>query len=98
MSYRSFVTYYLYNRDLFVNNIIITIVKGGLLMETVTLKVSGMSCSHCENAVKNAAMSIKGVKSAEASAEYGLVKIEHEGADLKAIADAIAEEGYDVVD
>ncbi len=32
-------------------------------MEKTTLQVSGMTCGHCENAVKNAIMGVDGVAS-----------------------------------
>jgi len=68
-------------------------------MVKVTLKVEGMSCSHCENAVKKAAGSINGVKSVEVDLKSKTVTIEHDPslAPIGKIAEAIEDQGYDVV-
>ncbi|MGI6576619.1 MAG: copper chaperone CopZ [Eubacteriales bacterium] len=67
-------------------------------MKKVVLKVDGMSCSHCENAVKNAAESIEGVKSVSIDLAAKTVSIEYDSstASLDAIRSAIEDQGYDV--
>ncbi|NLM61854.1 MAG: copper chaperone CopZ [Clostridiales bacterium] len=67
-------------------------------MEKAILKVEGMSCSHCEKAVKNAAGSIDGVKSVEVDLSAKTVTVEYDpnAASLDAICDAIEDQGYDV--
>jgi len=68
-------------------------------MEKVVLRVEGMSCSHCENAVKKAAGSISGVTKADVDLKGKTVTIEHDPslAPISAIIEAIEEQGYDVI-
>ncbi|MEI6579104.1 MAG: copper chaperone CopZ [Eubacteriales bacterium] len=68
-------------------------------MEKVTLNVEGMSCSHCEHAVKTAVGALDGVASVEVSLAEKKVTVEYDAgkvstADFKL---AIEDEGYDVV-
>jgi copper chaperone len=67
-------------------------------MEKTTLKVSGMSCGHCENAVKNALTSLDGVKAVTVSLNDGKVDVEY-SADKVTVGkmkEAIEDQGYDV--
>ncbi len=68
-------------------------------MESQQIKVVGMSCGHCTNAVHKAVMSLDGVKEAKVDLPSGTVDIQYDAAkvDLKAIRTAIEEAGYDVV-
>lgn len=68
-------------------------------MEKVTLKVEGMSCSHCKAAVEKALKGTAGVQDAEVdlasktvSVTYDTGKVGRDGL-MKAVSDA----GYDVV-
>ena len=67
-------------------------------MQTVVLKVNGMSCSHCERAVKNAVGALGGVKSVVVSLKDKTVTVEHDPnqSPVDAIKAAIIEEGYEV--
>ncbi len=66
-------------------------------MQTV-LKVDGMSCSHCENAVKGAVSAINGVTAVAVDLAAKTVTVSHnDSVDVSAIANAIEEQGYDVV-
>lgn len=69
-------------------------------MEKIVLKVEGMSCSHCENAVKKAAGSVSGVSSVTVDLKGKTVTIERDPtqAPLENIKQAIEDQGYDVVD
>ena len=68
-----------------------------IIMQT-KLKVEGMSCSHCENAVKNAVSAINGVTSVEVDLKNGFVLITHgENVTESVIKNKIEEQGYDVV-
>lgn len=66
-------------------------------MTKATLKVEGMSCGHCVNAVE------KAVAEAGASAKVDLaagkvdVQFDEAAVSLAAIKEAIEEQGYDVV-
>ncbi|MBX3143955.1 MAG: heavy-metal-associated domain-containing protein [Trueperaceae bacterium] len=57
------------------------------------LKIDGMSCSHCQAAVKGALASVAGVQAVEVDLGAGLAKIEG-SADLGALIRAVEEEGY----
>ena len=67
-------------------------------METVKLNVEGMSCSHCEKAVKNAVGALSGVKSVTVSLKDKTVTVEHDAAKatLDQIKHEIKEQGYEV--
>lgn len=62
------------------------------------LLVEGMSCGHCEKAVKNALGELEGVKNV--SVDLGNKKVEVEGDNLvdSKIKEAIEDAGYDVVE
>ena len=63
-----------------------------------TLLVEGMSCGHCEMAVKKAVGELDGVKSVVV--DLGAKKVEVEGENLNdsLIKEAIEDAGYDVVE
>jgi copper chaperone len=67
-------------------------------MEKVTLNVSGMSCGHCEKAVKGALMELEGVTNVIVYLAEGKVDVEFEPAkvSVKQLKEAIEEQGYDV--
>ena len=64
---------------------------------TVTIKVDGMMCPHCEARVKKACESIDGVILATPSHEAGTVGIEMTSDVSEACRGAITDAGYDVV-
>ncbi len=57
------------------------------------LKVEGMSCNHCVMAVKKALERVPGVERAEVSLERGEALVEGKP-ELKALLEAVAQEGY----
>jgi copper chaperone len=60
------------------------------------LRVSGMSCQHCVNAVFTALTPVEGIVSADV--DIGTVVVEHDGrATVEALRAAIAVAGYDAV-
>ena len=68
-------------------------------MEKIVLNVMGMSCTHCENAVKKAVLALEGVTKVDVDIPAKKVAIEYQAdkitpADFK---DAIEDQGYDVV-
>lgn len=67
-------------------------------METVQIKVSGMTCGGCERSVQNALTSRKGVASAKADRVAGLVSVEFDPGQIQraALEKAIAEAGFKV--
>lgn len=67
-------------------------------MENVTLSVQGMSCGHCVKAVEGGVGELNGVKSVEVSLEDAKVTVAFDPSQvtIKAIKDAIDDQGYDV--
>lgn len=68
-------------------------------MQTVVLNVEGMSCSHCENAVKNAVSALHGISevSVNLNGKTVTVKYDPTKVSLKNIRHEIEEQGYDVL-
>lgn len=62
------------------------------------LTVEGMSCSHCENSVKNAVGALNGVENVSIDLKAKKVSVEYdsERVDLKTIKDTIEDLGYEV--
>lgn len=71
--------------------------KGEVNMQKVTLKVEGMSCGHCVNAVENA-LKNAGAKGTVDLAN-GMVTIEYDenNVSLDKLKQSIEDQGYDVV-
>lgn len=66
-------------------------------MEKVML-VEGMSCGHCEKAVKNALGALSGVSGVNVDLQNKTVKVEGENLVDEALKEAVEEAGYDVVE
>lgn len=66
--------------------------------EVSILTVDGMSCSHCENAVKNSVGKLNGVESVNVDLGSKKVSVEYdsEKVDINTIKDTIEDQGYDV--
>jgi copper chaperone len=68
-------------------------------METLTLKVSGMTCGGCVRSVKKVLESVPGVRSAEVSLECAQATVRLDAtatpATLAALGAAVAEAGYE---
>jgi copper chaperone len=67
-------------------------------MEKTTLNVSGMTCGHCEKAVKSALLEVNGVKEVTVSLKSGKVDVEFDPskATLGKLIEAVEDQGYDV--
>jgi len=65
-------------------------------MVKTTLRINGMSCMHCVMHVKKALGSIDGVKNLEVSVGNATIESE-KPLDEKALREAVAEAGYEVV-
>lgn len=65
-------------------------------MKEMTLKITGMSCQHCVNAVMEALKGVPGVT--PTSVDIGAAKLTYdpEQATPEQIVDAVTEEGYQV--
>ena len=70
------------------------------MSESATLTVTGMKCGGCENKVTSKLNALAGVVSATASSKDKIVSVEFDPAqtNLQAIAQAITDVGYTVVD
>ena len=58
-----------------------------------TLKVEGMTCGHCQKAVKEALESVSGAEHVEVDLQTGMAKVAGT-ADLNALIAAVVDEGY----
>lgn len=69
-----------------------------MINETKTLNVEGMSCSHCENAVKKSVGALDGVSnvSVDLKGKKVTVEFDSEKVTLDNIKDAIEDQGYEV--
>ncbi len=64
---------------------------------TRTLKIKGMSCSHCVAAVTKALNDVQGVTNVQVDLERGLATFEEEApVDAKVLEHCIEEAGFDV--
>lgn len=68
------------------------------VMETKTIKVRGMSCQHCVNAIKQNVGKVPGVDNVDVSLQAGTVTVSYdaEKTNMEAIEGAIAGAGYDI--
>ena len=60
------------------------------------LNITGMTCDHCQHAVKGALESVEGVQNANVDLATGTAKVEG-NADLNTLIAAVEEEGYQAV-
>jgi copper chaperone CopZ len=67
------------------------------MSKTLTLTVPGMTCGHCEAAVKREVGGVAGVASVTVDLETKLVTIVGTDVDRDAVVAAIDEAGYDTV-
>ncbi|GGJ70749.1 CopZ family metallochaperone [Deinococcus aquiradiocola] len=60
---------------------------------TTELKITGMTCGHCQSAVTKALRAVPGVQNAQVDLSTGQAIVEGD-ADLQALVAAVTEEGY----
>ena len=65
-------------------------------MEEKTYTVTGMTCSHCVLSVREEVGEVAGVESLDVDLATGRLAVRGDGIDDAAIADAVAEAGYEV--
>lgn len=63
--------------------------------ETITMNVSGMSCQHCVNAVKEKLSALAGVDTVEVTLKPGQAVVTGKGLDKAALRTAVEELGFD---
>ena len=61
---------------------------------TVTLKVEGMMCPHCEARVKSVLEAVAGVESADVSHKDGVAIVTGESLDSAALVSVVTNAGY----
>ena len=66
-------------------------------LQQLVLTVPGMTCGHCEAAVKREVGSVAGVAGVDVDLDSKLVTVRGEALDRDQIVAAIDEAGYDVV-
>ncbi|MEX0847473.1 MAG: heavy-metal-associated domain-containing protein [Ilumatobacteraceae bacterium] len=66
-------------------------------MSTIAITVPGMTCGHCEAAVKGEIGKLAGVASVDVNLETKAVVVEGEQLDLDAIVAAVDEAGFEAV-
>lgn len=67
-------------------------------MSVKQLKVAGMSCQHCQRAVQDSLLALKGVSRAEVNLDQGIVTVEYNETqvNLAAMKKSVEEAGYQV--
>lgn len=68
-------------------------------MTTATLKVEGMTCATCKNAVEGALKKVAGVHKAEVdlNEKTATVQYDENATDVEQLKQAVEDQGYDVV-
>ncbi|ANE45456.1 copper resistance protein CopZ [Paenibacillus swuensis] len=66
-------------------------------MQTVKLKVEGMSCNHCVNSVEKAVKEAGATATVDLASNTVSVEFEESKVTLETIKEAIEEQGYDIV-
>ena len=67
-------------------------------MDRITMKIDGMSCGHCVSSVDRALKKIDGVKVESVGIGNATVSYDPSAVSAEQIADAVADEGYSVVE
>lgn len=64
-------------------------------MKNITLQVTGMTCGHCEKAVKGALLAVEGVENVAVELKTGKVEIQAgDQVSEQALKEAVEEQGY----
>jgi copper chaperone len=66
-------------------------------MDHKTYTVSGMTCGHCVLSVREEVAAIDGVQSVDVDLASGQLSVRSDRIDEAAVADAVAEAGYELV-
>ena len=67
-------------------------------MERITIDIAGMSCAHCVAAVDRALKDLQGVRVEQVAVGQATVAFDPAVATPEHIAQAVADEGYDVLE
>lgn len=68
-------------------------------METIALKVEGMSCQHCVNAIEGSVGKLQGVSNVKVSLDQETVEVSFDNSKVtkEDLKNVIEDQGYDVV-
>jgi copper chaperone len=68
-------------------------------MDTIKLKVEGMTCSHCEMTVRKALLDVKGVKEASVSHERDIAEVKYKSGKVSVedLVNAVNASGYKAI-
>jgi copper chaperone len=66
-------------------------------MQTITLKVEGMSCNHCVNTIEKTLKEMGATGKVDLAGKTVEVSYDESAVTVDAIKEAIEEQGYDVV-
>ena len=67
-------------------------------MDRMRMKIDGMTCGHCVSAVAKALRAVDGVEVEQVSIGEATVKYDPSATNQTVIAEAVADEGYQVVE
>lgn len=69
------------------------------MINKIILNVEGMSCSHCENAVKKAVLALSGIDDISVDLAAKTVTVAYDDAKVSPanMKEAIEDQGYDVI-
>jgi copper chaperone len=73
--------------------------KGEIMLETIALKVEGMSCNHCVNAIEGNVGKLEGIDEIKVNLSHGIVDVKYNPStiSLDQIKEAVEDQGYDVI-
>lgn len=64
---------------------------------TTTVRIKGMSCNHCVQAVAKALQDLPGLTKVEINLSTGVASLDHDDdLDIKAVQDRIVNAGYEI--
>lgn len=66
------------------------------MSDTITYTVPGMSCGHCESAVKGKVSAVEGVENVDVDLDTKLVTVTGTGLSDESLRAAIDDAGYDI--
>jgi copper chaperone CopZ len=67
-------------------------------METIRVKIDGMTCNHCKMTVEKHLKSLKGIENVQVDLTTGTAEITGGSIDIQSVADTVNDLGYTYVD
>jgi copper chaperone CopZ len=66
-----------------------------MIVQTTQLQITGMSCQACVSHVEQALRGVSGVAAVKVDLAAGKAEIQHQGASLSQMIEAVVEAGYE---